>query len=377
MKTGWSVEAGREDLFERLAGLAKTGNFREYLRLEWDDYGIFSLWQDELLVFGADVFLGGALEELASFNFYLLGLKPLPDIGELRTGKLRHDPYRRALAGGSFDAFLEEHVIVSLGSYDPRIDLHMVREGETLKVLSLGWYGRSQELYFEVSLDEWLDSTVGLFAMVVGDFARMRETLLRYGFSDAPRRIGRYRALLRLLLDAHPIDVDALPPAYAPWEVEEVVRTASELLSMGSAKGVRCVIDTLLNTNHYRLALSKIHNKPEVLEELYRALDELYRSEMLAHLSYLYAVERKPDEGLRIAEELESDACFHDLALGMIQIEDYETAMDVAGRIENPWPRGEILMRLYSERPELEERIKEIAPEHARVFIEEWKKRAS
>ncbi|NJE61090.1 hypothetical protein [Thermococcus sp. 21S7] len=376
MRTGWDVGVSEGSLLERLAELAKTGDVLGYLGFEWDDYGILSLWKDELLVFGADVFLGSALEELALLNFHLLEVTPPLDLGELRTGKLMDDPYRRALAGENFDAFMEEHVIVSLGSYDPWIDLHIAKEGETLKVLSLEWYGRSQELYFEVPLDEWLDSTVRLFAMVVRDFERMKETLLRYGFSDAPRRIGKYRALLRLLLDAHPIDVDALPPAYAPWEVEGVARTASELLFMGGAEGARCVLDTLRNPNHYRLTLFRIYGKLEVLEGLYRALDEPYRSEMLAHLSYLYAVEGKPDEGLKIAREIGSDSGFRALALGLIRAEDYETALEVAGRIKSPWLKGEVLMRLYSERPELEERIKEIAPEHARVFIEGRKKRA-
>ncbi|WP_148882321.1 hypothetical protein [Thermococcus aciditolerans] len=375
MRAGWSVEVGREDLLERLAELAKSGDLIEYRRFNWDDYGTLSLWKDELLVFGADVFLGSALEELALLNFHLLGVEAPLDLGELRRTKLEDDPFRRALAGENFDAFLGEHPAVSLGSYDPWIDLHVADDGKTLRILSLEWYGRSQELYFEVLMEEWLDSTVKLFAMVVRDFERMRETLLRYGFSDAPRKIGRYRALLRSLLDAYPVDLDALPPAYAPWEVEEVVRTASNFLFRGSVEGARCVLDSLKNPNHYRQALSRIQGEPKALEKLYRLLDEPYRSEMLSYLAYLYAVEGKPSEGMRVAEELGSNQGFYDLALGLIRVGNYRTALKVAKRIKNPWLRGEILMRLYSEKPELENEIKENAPEHVVVFIEERKKR--
>ncbi len=377
MRTGWGIEVGRESLLERLAELAKTGDVIEYLHFNWDDYGVLSLWKEGLLVFGADVFLREALEELASLNFHLLESKPSIDIHWVETKTLEDDPYRRALAGGNFDAFLEEHPVVSLGSYDPQIDLHIVKEGETLKVLSLGWYGWKQERYFEVPLEEWLDSTTALFAMIVRDFDRMRKTLVRHGFSDAPKKIGRYRALLRGLLDAYPIDVDALPPAYTPWEVEEIARTASELLFLENAEGAKCVLITLKNPNHYIHALFKIENKPEVLEKLYRILDEPYRSEMLAHLSYLYAVEGEPREGWRVAEELGTDTGFWNLALGLIRAGDYESALEVAGKIKNIWLKGEILMWLYSERPKLEERIKENAPEHVLVFIEEMKKKAS
>ena len=374
MRTGWNIETERESLLERLAELAKTGDFLEYLRIEWDDYGILSLWQGDLLVFGADVFLGSALEELALLNFHMLDVKPPIDAGELRRAKLDDRPFYRALAGKNFDAFLEEHPVVSLGSYDPWIDLHLVGDGETLKVLSLKWYGPHQELYFEVPLEEWLDSTVELFAMIVRDFEKMRGTLLGYGLTNAPHKIGRYRALLRGLLDAHPIDVDALPTAYAPWEVDEVVRTASELLFMGSVEGAKCVLDALQNPNHYRQALSRIHSKPEILESLFRLLEKPYRSEMLSHLAYLHTVEGKPEEGERIAKELRSDRAYWNLALGLIRTGRYGDALEAGKRIKNPWLRGEVLLKIYFERPELAEEIKEKAPEHVRVFIEEREK---
>ncbi|NJE03076.1 hypothetical protein [Thermococcus sp. MV11] len=374
MEVEWSVGSTREILFESLAELAKTGDFLEYLRLEWDDYGILSLWRGDLLVFGADVFLGSALEELALLNFHLLEVKPPLDLGELRRGKLEDDPYRKALAGKNFDAFLEEHPVVSLGSYDPWIDLHLVRNGKTLKVLSLEWYGPHQELYFEVPMEEWLDSTVRLFAMIVRDFEKMRETLLRYGLVNAPRKIGRYRTLLRGLLDAHPIDIDALPPAYAPWEVEEVLRTASNFLFRGSVEGAKCVLDSLENPNHYRQALFRIHDKPGRLESLYRLLEKPYRPEMLSHLAYLYAVDGRPGRGEAIAAEVGSDAAWWNLALGFLNTGSYGDALRAAERIKNPWLRGKILLRTYLDRRELAEEIKERAPEHVRVFIEEREK---
>ncbi|QDA31308.1 hypothetical protein FH039_06450 [Thermococcus indicus] len=374
MRTGWDVEVTREWLLENLLELSRSGDFLEYSRKDWDDYGVLSLWQGDLLVFGADVFLGQALEELALLNFHLLGTEAPLDLGKPRTGKLEGRPFHRALAGKNFDAFLGEHLIFSLGSYDPWIDLHVVDDGKTLGILSLEWYGPHQELYFEVPKEEWLDSTVRLFTMVVRDFERMRGTLLRHGLIEAPQKIGRYRVILRSLLDAYPIDLDALPPAYAPWEVEEVLRTASNFLFRGSAEGAKCVLDSLENPNHYWQALSRIHGKPETLERLYRLLDEPYRSEALAHLAYLYTVDGKPGDGSRIAEELRSDAAHWNLALGLLRVECYEEAIATAERIENAWLRGGVLIRAYLDRPELAEEIKGIAPEHVRVFIEEREK---
>ncbi|WP_048147843.1 hypothetical protein [Palaeococcus ferrophilus] len=253
MEIGWTVEVGREWLLERLAELSRSGSVEDYLgERRLFDYGTLSIKRGEVPIFSADVFLADGLEELALMDFHLLGIEPPFEMRELSTRRVKGNDYYRALAGESFGLFLEKHLVAGLGSYDPWISLHVARGGDTLKVLSLEWYGPHQEVYFEVPLDEWIESTVKLYAMILRDLEKMRGIFIRYGWRPALEEMGRLRALLRTLLDAYPIDVDSLPPAYAPWAVEDVVRNASRFLFNGDPNAAKCLLDSLKNPNHYR-----------------------------------------------------------------------------------------------------------------------------
>lgn len=246
MEASWTVEVSREWLLERLTELSRSGSIEDYLgERRLFDYGMLSIMRGEVPVFSADVFLAEGLEELALLDFHLLDIEPPFEIGELSTRRVEDRAYYRALARESFELFLEGHPVVHLGSYDPWISLHVARDGDTLKVLSLEWYGPHQEVYFEVPLDEWLESTVKLYAMVLRDLEKMRGTFIRYGWRPALEELGRLRALLRALLDAYPIDVDSLPPAYAPWEVEDVIRSTSRFLANGDPNAAKCLLDSL------------------------------------------------------------------------------------------------------------------------------------
>lgn len=375
MEASWTVEVSREWLLERLTELSRSGSIEDYLgERRLFDYGMLSIRRGEVPVFSADVFLAEGLEELALLDFHLLDIEPPFEIGELSTRRVEDRAYYRALARESFELFLEGHPVVHLGSYDPWISLHVARDGDTLKVLSLEWYGPHQEVYFEVPLDEWLESTVKLYAMVLRDLEKMRGTFIRYGWRPALEELGRLRALLRALLDAYPIDVDSLPPAYAPWEVEDVIRSTSRFLANGDPNAAKCLLDSLKTPNHYRWALFRIHEEPETLETLYHILEEPYRSEALSHLAYLYVINGNPERGIEVAEEVGGDTAYENLALGFIRVGDFERALEFGRRIENRWLRSKVLLWAYLHRRELKGEVLQSAPEHVRVFIEEREK---
>ncbi|KUH34325.1 hypothetical protein APY94_02375 [Thermococcus celericrescens] len=375
MKVNWKFGIDRGTLLYNLKGLLESGDI-EYYRssiLQDRDYILIGR---EVPLFSADCGILRATEEMAAFNFSLLGISGSAEPIELRTGRVDDSPYLRALTGGNLEPFFDEHSVLDLGSYDPFIGLHLVPDGERIHVLSLEWYGPHQWVYDEVPVDEWLDSTVRFIAMAVRDMEAMRETLLRFGYSNYPRILGRAKALLRLLLDAHPVDIDALPPAYAPWEVEEISRLTSMLLARDSVDGALEVISTLRNPNHFLTAVFEIGSEVpfSVVEEFYRSLPMEYRGKAMAHLVYRITWGGLYDEGLKLAEEIGSDEAYHSAAIALINSGLHEAALRTAERIENRWRRGKVLLKIYFERPELAEEIKERAPEHVRVFIEEREK---
>ncbi|AEK72306.1 hypothetical protein GQS_02025 [Thermococcus sp. 4557] len=372
MKVNWKFGIDRGTLLYNLKELLESGDI-EYYRssiLQDRDYLLISR---EVPLFSADCGILRAIEELAAFNFSILGIRGPVKPVELRTGRVDDSPYLRALTGGNLEPFFDEHPVLGLGSYDPFIDLHLVPDGERIHVLSLEWYGPHQWVYDEVPVDEWLDGTVRFIAMSVRDMEAMMETLLRFGYSNYPRTLGRAKALLRLLLDAYPLDVDALPPAYAPWEVEEISRLTSMLLTRDNVDGALEVISTLRNPNHFLTAVLEIGSEVpfNVVEEFYRRLPDEYREKAMAHLVYRITWGGLYDSGLELARELGSYEAYHSAAVALINSGLHEAALKMAENIENRWRRGEVLLKIYFERPELAEEIKEKAPEHVRVFIEE------
>ncbi|CAD5244146.1 hypothetical protein [Thermococcus camini] len=375
MEVNWKFGTDREALLYNLKELMESGDM-EYYRssiLQDKDYLVISR---EVPIFSADCSILSAIEELAAFNFSLLGISGPVEPIELRTGRVDDSPYLGALTGGNLEPFFDEHPLLGLGSYDPFIDLHLASDGERIHVLSLEWYGPHQWVYDEVPVDEWFDGTVRFIAMAVRDMEAMRETLLRFGYSNYPRTLGRAKALLRLLLDAHPIDIDALPPAYAPWEVEEISRLTSMLLARNNVDGALAVISTLRNPNHFLTAVFEIGSDVpfNVVEEFYRHLPASYGEKALAHLVYRITWGGLYDSGLELARELGSDEAYHSAAIALVHSGLHEAALRTAERIENRWRRGEVLLKIYLERPELAGEIKEKAPEHVRVFIEEREK---
>ena len=335
-----------------------------------DDYLLITR---EVPIFSADCLILRAIEELAAFNFSLLDIRGPVKPMELQTGRVDDSPYLRALTGGSIESFFDEHPVLDLGSYDPYIDLHLVPDGERIRVLSLGWYGPHQWIYKEIPVGEWLDGTVGFIAMAIRDMEAMRETLLRFGYSNYPEILSRAKALLRLLLDVHPVDIDALPPAYAPWEVEEISRLTSMVLLGDNVEGALTVISTLRNPNHFLTAVFEIGSEVSfnVVEQFYRSLPAEYREKALAHLVYRVTWGGLYNEGLELAEEIGSDEAYHSAAIALINSGLHEMALKVAKKIKNKWRRGEVLLKIYFEQPELVGEIKEKTPEHVRVFIDE------
>lgn len=376
MKVNWKFGTDKETLLHNLKELMESGDIESYRSSVLEDDHL--LISTEVPIFSADCSILRAIEELAAFNFSLLGINGSIEPIELRTGRIDDSPYLRALTGGNLEPFLNEHPVLGFGSYDPPIDLHLVSDGEGIQVLSLGWYGPHQWVYDEVPVVEWLDGTVRFIAMAVRDMEAMRETLVRFGYLNYQKILGRAKALLRLLLDAHPVDINALPPAYAPWEVKEISRLISMLLLRDNVEGALTVISTLRNPNHFLTAVLGIGSDVpfDIVEKFYRRLPDEYRGKALAHLVYRVTWGGLYDEGLELAEEIGSDEAYYSAAIALINSGLHEIALKVAEKIKNKWRRGEVLLKIYFERQELEERIKEIAPDHARVFIEERKKQA-
>ncbi|WP_258084484.1 hypothetical protein [Thermococcus thermotolerans] len=371
MKVNWKFGTEWGTLLQNLKELMESGDVKYYRSsvLE-DDYLVISR---DNSIFSADCSILRAIEELAAFNFSLLEINGPVEQTELRNGRVDDSPYLRSLVGGNIEPFLDEHPVLGLGSYDPFIDLHLVPDGERIRVLSLRWYGPHQWIYDEIPVREWLDGTVGFIAMAIRDMEAMRETLLRFGYSNYPEILSRAKALLRLLLDAHPVDIDALPPAYAPWEVEKLSRFTSMLLLRDNVEGALTVISTLRNPNHFLTAVFEIGSEVsfKVVEEFYRSLPTEYREKALAHLVYRVTWGGLYNEGLELAEEVGSDEAYHSAAIALINSGLHEMALKISEKIENRWRRGEVLLKIYFERPELVEEIKEKAPEHVRVFIDE------
>lgn len=372
MKVNWKFGIDRGTLLYNLKELLESGDI-EYYRssiLQDRDYLLISR---EVPLFSADCGILRAIEELAAFNFSILGIRGPVKPVELRTGRVDDSPYLRALTGGNLEPFFDEHPVLGLGSYDPFIDLHLVPDGEGIHVLSLEWYGPHQWVYDEVPVDEWLDGTVRFIAMAVRDMEAMMETLLRFGYSNYPRTLGRAKALLRLLLDAYPVDIGSLPPAYAPWEVEEISRLASMLLLKDNVDGALQVVSTLKNPNHFLTAVLEIGSEVpfNVVEEFYRRLPAGHRERALTHLVYRITWGGLYGSGIKLAQELGSDEAYQSAAVALINSGLHEAALKMAENIENRWRRGEVLLKIYFERPDLAEEMKEKAPEHVRVFIEE------
>ncbi|ASJ07066.1 hypothetical protein [Thermococcus pacificus] len=373
MEVNWKFGTDRETLLNNLRELSATGDVEYYRSYVLEDRDYLVIARD-VPIFSADCGILRAIEELAAFNFSILGVRRAIRPVKLRTGRVEASPYLDALTDGNLRPFLEEHPVLSLGSYDPFIDLHLVLDGERIHVLSLEWYGPHQWIYDVIPVDEWLDGTVRFIAMAVRDMEAMRETLLRFGYSNYPRALGRAKALLRLLLDAYPVDIDSLPPAYAPWEVEEISRLASMLLLKGNVAGALEVISTLKNPNHFLTAVFEIGSDVpfNVVEEFYRRLPAGHRERALAHLVYRITWGGLYGSGIKLARELGDDLAYHSAAVALIDSGLHEAALKMAEKIENRWRKGEVLLKVYFERPDLAEEIKKMAPRHVRTFID-WR----
>ncbi|MFA4669032.1 hypothetical protein QDY65_00540 [Pyrococcus kukulkanii] len=305
MEATWFLEFSLDHPLDMLLELSKTGNLSEYY-VSWEDGGI-GLWADYTGLFNADVSLTEAMDELSLLNLYLLGEK-----SEVPRGRVKDDLFRRALAGDKFEMFLEEHPVVGLGSYDPMIDLHIVKEGEKLYILSLDWYGSHQEVFCEVNLDDWLETTSKLSLMVLRDFEKMLKTLKRFAVVNAQEVICKLKKDVMKVLDYYPVDVDSLPPAYAPWDVEEVCKVASKFLKLGNPEMAAEVLRTLKNENHFRWAVWRIPGDVKELERLYEFIPVKV---LRTRLAYLHALEGRVDDALKFAED---DRDLHAICLALV-----------------------------------------------------------